>query len=120
MGPAWVFVWLFVYKPNNQTNTLLPARSEVWLCTWHEEGGPRLSASLRHGDPLPRPNTSEMFRARSGTERWGGGSELPSHGPFCLVSPMTRLLLPVMRAEAIGTDDEGEFIESPGWPLMWR
>jgi hypothetical protein len=32
-----------------------PLAPEIWLCTWLEEGGPRLSASLRPGDPLPRP-----------------------------------------------------------------
>jgi hypothetical protein len=32
-----------------------PLAPEVWLCSWPEEGGPRLSASLRPGDPLPRP-----------------------------------------------------------------
>jgi hypothetical protein len=32
-----------------------PLAPEIWLCSWPEEGGLHLSASLRPGDPLPRP-----------------------------------------------------------------
>jgi hypothetical protein len=32
-----------------------PLAPEIWLYSWPEEGGPRLSAPLRPGDPLPRP-----------------------------------------------------------------
>jgi hypothetical protein len=71
-----------------------PLAPETWLCNWPEEGGPRLSASLRPGDPLPRPThhrclwrgrmqSGERERAGSGSQRderlqedWpGGGSE---------------------------------------------
>jgi hypothetical protein len=43
-----------------QTDTLLPARG-LGSAPGIEEGGPRLSASLQPGDPLPRPTTSQMF-----------------------------------------------------------
>ena len=64
-----VFVWVFVLSRTPKRTGCCPLAPEVWLCTWPEEGGPRLSASLQPGDPLPRPNTSQMFRARPGAER---------------------------------------------------
>jgi hypothetical protein len=52
-----------------------PLAPEIWLCSWPEEGGPRLSASLRPGDPLPRPTHHRcLWRGqmqRVGRERAG-------------------------------------------------
>ena len=47
--------WLSGYEPDTHRPGCCPLAVEVWLCSWPEEGGPRLSASLRPGDPLPRP-----------------------------------------------------------------
>jgi len=51
-----------------------PLAPQVWLCTWPEEGGPRLSASLRPGDPLPRPPHHRCSRSRA-RRRAAAGSE---------------------------------------------
>src|ERR1700674_227616 len=52
-GGAWR--WGGRYTSPPLTTPCCPLAPEIWLCTWPEEGGPRLSASLRPGDPLPRP-----------------------------------------------------------------
>jgi hypothetical protein len=64
-----IFVWVFVYKPNTQTYTLA-ARSlpKCGSAVGLEEGGPRFSASLQTGDPLPRPTTTQMCRVGPGAE----------------------------------------------------
>jgi len=55
------------------------ARSEVWLYNWPEEGGPRLSASLRPGDPFLDQHITDVYgearcqsgeRERAGSSRW--------------------------------------------------
>jgi hypothetical protein len=51
---GWSFGWSSISGPPKGPRCC-PLAPEVWLCTWPEEGGPRLSASLRPGDPLPRP-----------------------------------------------------------------
>ena len=58
--PARVFGWVVVWGLRSMRRPPIrrpccPLAPEIWLCSWPEEGGPRLSASLRPGDPLPRP-----------------------------------------------------------------
>ena len=50
----------------------------IWLCSWPEEGGPRLSASLRPGDPLPRPTHHRCLwrgQMQSGERERAGSSK---------------------------------------------
>jgi hypothetical protein len=56
-----------------------PLAPEMWLCSWPEEGGPRLSASLRPGDPLPRPTQHTCLwrgQMQSGGRERAGSSQL--------------------------------------------
>lgn len=58
---ARAFVWPCVYEPKTPDAHRLPARSRRFGSgPGLEEGSPRLSASLRPGDFLPRPTTSKM------------------------------------------------------------
>ena len=55
-----------------------PLATEIWLYSWPEEGGPRLSASLRPGDPLPRPTHHRCLwrgQIQSGERERAGSSE---------------------------------------------
>jgi hypothetical protein len=64
----WVFVWVFVYKPNTQTNTLLPARSRsLALQLARGRGSPPLRFASTRGPPSST-NTSQMFLARPAAE----------------------------------------------------
>jgi len=55
-----------------QANTSCPLAGEGWLCTWPEEGSPRLSASLRSGDSLPRPTniTDVQVKGQVQSDEW--------------------------------------------------
>jgi hypothetical protein len=56
-----------------------PLAPEIWLCSWVEEGGARLSASLRPGDPLPRPTHHRCLwrgQMQSGERERAGSSKL--------------------------------------------
>ena len=75
-----VFVCLFVSRPNTQTNTLaVRSLPKFGSMPGFEEGGPRPSASLRPGDPLPRPTHHRclwrgQMHSGSGSERAAGRS----------------------------------------------
>lgn len=70
---VWVFAWVYVYKANTPDgHPAARSRARFGSAPGIEEGGPRLSASLQPGDPLPRPTTSQMFWWGQ-TQSVGGG-----------------------------------------------
>jgi hypothetical protein len=68
MHPAWhftrssrVFVWVFVYKPNTQTNTLLPAHSRsLALHLARGRGSPPLRFASTRGPPSSTQHITDV------------------------------------------------------------
>lgn len=56
-----VFVWVFVYKPNTQTNTLLPARSRsLALYLARGRGSPPLRSAPTRGPPSSTQHITDV------------------------------------------------------------
>jgi hypothetical protein len=104
--------WLAGYEPDTHPTTQLPARSENLALHLVEEGGPRLSASLRPGDPLPRPTHHRCLwrgQMQSGEQKRAGSRKLRTR-------TATRGLTERTKANRSGWDPCWQ-LWAVGWPM---